>query len=351
MEVKLLKLSKLPDDYVPQYIKCVKAGNVVEFVELQFQPSEIGTIRISNDYYVKASDYNNPDLTDKVTDAIIDYKLNGNVDYEFLQPYEHSETKADETCQQSVKRSLAKIRQIINANCVNADFLHWVTLTYAENMTDTKQLKKDFEVFWIRFKRFCKKMGYPVPEYISVVEPQGRGAWHCHLFLIWSIPRPFIDNNSVFAPMWGHGFTKITACDSNCDNVGAYFSAYLSDMSIDDFQKSGIQGAFEMVDKTIAVDKDGQAVPEQSKKFVKGARLVLYPPNMRIYRTSRGVQQPEISVLTRKQAEQEKAQSGKLTFQTTLSIEPIPEDEQERTEGKKSKPQIVHKEFYNKKRK
>ena len=358
MNVRLNKLAKPPEDYSPQYIKCVRSGNVTEFTELQFQPGEIGTIRISNDYYILASDYNNPDKCNAVTDAIVRYLTQDEIDEQFLHQYEHSETKADETCQQSVKRSLEKIRRIINANCTDAAKLHWVTLTYAENMTDTEQLRADFETFWKRFKRWCKKSGYPAPEYITVVEPQGRGAWHCHCFFIWSISCPYIDNNSTLAPMWGHGFVKITGCNSNCDNVGAYFSAYLSDMSLDEFRNSDVAqnvtqsgGNFPIVTKSVTTDRQGTPVPKTEKKFVKGARLVLYPPNMRIYRTSRGVKQPDVTVMTRKQAEEEKAQAGKLTFQSTVSVEKIPEDGQELEQEKRPKPQIVHKEYYNKKRK
>lgn len=33
--------------------------------------------------------------------------------------------------------------------------------------------------------------------------------------------------------LWGQGFTKTKALD-NCDNIGAYFSAYLGDMPLDE---------------------------------------------------------------------------------------------------------------------
>lgn len=371
MKVKISKLSKNPEDFQPKFIKCVKCGNVTEFVELQFHPTEINILRLSADYYVKRTVYENmdtyydTDLRSTLTPAELSEcaQLEKEIEYyiahdntppsdaQQILMYEHSQTKADDACQQSVKRSLQKIRQLINTNCVDAEKLHWVTLTYAENMTDTEQLKRDFQTFWQRFTRWCKKQGYPVPEYITVVEPQGRGAWHCHCFFIWSCPRPYIPNNSVLAPMWGKGFVQIKGCDDKCDNVGAYFSAYLSDMSLDEYQRSDAAQtsgkSFEVVDKSVTVDRDGQPVPKTDKKFVKGARLVLYPPNMRIYRISRGIRQPEVKVLTQKQAEKEKAQAGKLTFQATVSIEKVEEGQEQ--EGRKK--QVVHKEYYNKKRK
>ena len=48
-------------------------------------------------------------------------------------------------------------------------------LTYAENMTDTRQLYEDYFRFWKRFTYWCKKNGHTKPEYITVQEPQGRG--------------------------------------------------------------------------------------------------------------------------------------------------------------------------------
>ena len=80
-----------------------------------------------------------------------------------------------------VGQSLKRLRDYINTNVVEPTFCKWVTLTYAENMQNTKTLYKDFQVFMKRFKRAFKE--YHI-EYIVAMEPQGRGAWHCHLILI-----------------------------------------------------------------------------------------------------------------------------------------------------------------------
>ena len=81
-----------------------------------------------------------------------------------------------------VRQTLAIIRALINCNVVNPSFCRWLTFTYAENMTDTKRLYKDWDTFRKRFGRWCAQNGIDKPEYIAVVEPQGRGAWHLHVF-------------------------------------------------------------------------------------------------------------------------------------------------------------------------
>ena len=154
----------------------------------------------------------------------------------------------------------------------------------------------DFRKFWQRFTYYCKKQGYKKPEYIAAIEPQERGAWHIHCIIIWKQRRPFIDNNSVFEPMWGHGFTKIQGVPDDCDNLGAYLSAYLSDMSLSE-------------------DGDGK-----EKKYVKGARLVLYPVGVNIFRHSRGIKQPVSEQLDPDEIEKEKASCGKLTFTSSYTI-------------------------------
>ena len=125
------------------------------------------------------------------------------------------------------------MRRIINANCLNNDVVRWVTLTYKENMQDYKRLYDDFKKFNMRLRYYFKNtyddLSY---EYIAVPEPQGRGAWHMHVIMIFNKKPPFIDNNTVIYKTWGYGFTSFQAVD-NCDNFGAYLSAYLSDLPVD----------------------------------------------------------------------------------------------------------------------
>lgn len=279
----------------PARVKKIAAGNVVEFVSMKRAPTEIPVKKLSSTEYL-----------DLRTGEIIEY--------------DKSTDKSD--CFQSVRKTLKHIRQLINANCTDESRLLWVTLTYAENMTDTDQLYSDFKKFWQKFKRQCKKMNWFVPEYINVVEPQGRGAWHSHLMLIFPEKAPYIDNNSVIAELWGHGFTKTKAVHG-VDNIGAYFSAYLADMPLDDVKRLQEQGIFlrgDVLDKFVEDEKTGISV---DKKFVKGARLALYPSGMNIVRSSRGIVKPvveDISDLSSEEIKKEKASSGKLTFSSAVEV-------------------------------
>ena len=232
-----------------------------------------------------------------------------------IHEYAHGETRADNA--DSVRRTLATVRALINCNVTVPQNCRWLTFTYAENMTDTKRLHRDWCVFWKKFQRWCKANSIAVPEYISVVEPQGRGAWHLHVFFVWQETAPFLDNNKVIAPMWGNGFTKTKAV-SNCDNVGAYFSAYLGDMPLDEFQDLAPdeQATTFVINEKPVTDPDGQTV---TKKIVKGGRLKLYPPGMNIVRSSKGVKRPTFELTTYEDA-QKKVCGQTQTFKAGYSL-------------------------------
>lgn len=209
----------------------------------------------------------------------------------------------------NLRKTFSKLRALINTNITNISNVRWITLTYAENMQDTKLLYKDFEKFNKRFQYHCKINNFGKPEYIVVAEPQLRGAWHLHLLYIWNHVAPFIEN-SVLANIWGHGFVKITALTGDIDNIGAYLTAYLTDLEVDTSKCSN----FDKLDNVKVVEVEGK-----TKAFAKGARLIFYPAKMNIYRTSRGIKQPCIEYLSYLEA-QKKVSSVKLTFSTAIKI-------------------------------
>ncbi|RKI65292.1 hypothetical protein D7V91_14665 [bacterium 1xD42-67] len=220
--------------------------------------------------------------------------------------YQHNQNRAGDMA--SVAQSLKRLRDLINANLEDPDTALWVTLTYAENMTDTKRLYKDFHAFWKRFLRYLKKEGHPPVEYIAAAEPQGRGAWHLHLLEIFPIKAPFIPNAHM-AKLWGHGFTK-TKSLKGVDNPGLYLTAYLGDMELTEALSSGIKRG-----RLVEVEVKGK----QKKAIVKGARLKLYPPGFNLYRCSRGVKRPEVCQMTEQEA-QAKISGMPLTYEKTISI-------------------------------
>lgn len=93
-----------------------------------------------------------------------------------------------------VSQSLKRLRDYINTNVQEPLNCRWITLTYAENMTNTKKLYSDFKNFIKRFKYAFKE--YSI-EYIVAMEPQGRGAWHAHLILIFDRKAPYIPNKII----------------------------------------------------------------------------------------------------------------------------------------------------------
>lgn len=172
---------------------------------------------------------------------------------------------------QELRQTFRTIRALVNTNCVEPEKIRWITLTYAENMTDTVRLYKDFDMFWRRFKRRWGKA-----EYLTVIEPQARGAWHVHLIAIWQYKAPFVPNLEL-AQCWGQGFVQVKAV-TNCDNLGAYLSAYLADLPVN-------------VDDARAQEKP--CADGTKKHILKGGRLHMYPKGMQVYRHSRGIKKPE----------------------------------------------------------
>ena len=232
-----------------------------------------------------------------------------------IRECKHSESRADNLS--SVRRTLARVRALINTNVTIPENCRWVTLTYRENMTDRVRLYKDYKKFWQSFCRWCVGEGYGRPEYISVAEPQGRGAWHIHAFFIWSGPAPFIPNNGVLEHLWSHGFTKVKAIRASWDNPGAYFTAYLADIPANEVDKlpEDIKGRL----KEIEIEMEDDSGIKLKKKFIKGGRLCMYPPGFNILRHSRGIKEPEIEWMSIREAK-EKVSSAKLTFSRSFEI-------------------------------
>ncbi len=228
-----------------------------------------------------------------------------------VKDIEHHATRKDN--KKGLYKTFANARAVINANVTDVSKVRWCTLTYAENMTDPKRLYKDFQQFNQRFQYYCNQKGYSKPEYIVMMEPQGRGAWHAHLLYIWQDQKaPYIANQE-FREMWGHGFVKIKKLD-NVDNVGAYLTAYLGDMEIDEMDISKAVGK---QCKVVEVeDEDGKKI---KKAIIKGARLDLYPANFNMLRCSRGVKRPVVEMMSQEEA-YKKVSAATKTFESAVKL-------------------------------
>ncbi|WP_439846989.1 rolling circle replication-associated protein [Bacillus subtilis] len=162
----------------------------------------------------------------------------------------------------SVKVTMRNLRRLITHNFHGGNKELWVTLTY-------RWLTKNPEIAYQDFKRFIRKLrkDYGHLEYIAVIEPQATGNWHFHVLLKTTDHRVLRIPNEILAKAWGQGFTK-TKRLKNKDKMGNYVLAYVTNLDIP------------------STDKDSE------KKYVKGARLHLYPKGVRIYRCSRGIEKP-----------------------------------------------------------
>lgn len=226
-----------------------------------------------------------------------------------LCEFAHIENRSQDLS--TVAKSLALGRDILNTNISDVNCCRWITLTYAENMTDSKKLQKDFENFNVRCRQ---RFGHY--EYITAAEPQGRGAWHLHCVFIFDSKAPYMPNE-VVADLWKQGFVTVKRLD-DVDNVGAYLTAYLGDMELSEAVEKNISFSERSVKECEFVDDNGQ---KQSKKYIKGARLYMYPPGFHIFRYSKGIKKPDVSRCKYIDAiKNEKVSSAQLTFSKSIEL-------------------------------
>jgi hypothetical protein len=257
--------------YISPYkeVTVTTAGNVSTIRYSMYKPTP-ATKKVSKDEYIK---------------------INGSHENTAGEVYNfvHTTTRAENV--KNVRLSLAKLRDIINANATEPENVLWITLTYKENMRDTKRLYDDFRKFNMRLHTYCEQNNLSKYEYVIAAEPQARGAWHIHGLFIFN-EKPYIPKRDL-ERVWGHGFVSIKRPD-RVDNLGLYLTAYLCDMElsqVDDIRKIKPQNIKE------CEDRGGK-----SKAVIKGERLKLYPVGFRIFRTSKGIKRPVVEEKTYKDA-------------------------------------------------
>lgn len=258
VKVQVLEPKKIEKE---KYVKAIVQGrNYIDIIEKD-HPTGATVKKLSKKEYLVVS-----------TGEIKEYK-----------PKEETTEKATE----NLKKTFTRLRQLIRTNFTNNSKNQlFITLTYKENMTDEKQLYKDFDLFYKRLKYKLKEHNL---EYIAVAEPQGRGAWHFHIMLKSTNQANLYIDNKTLEKIWGNGYTDAQRLKS--DDVGSYYVSYFTDL--------------------LEEDKKG------NKKRVKGSRLNMYPKGFKFYRTSRGIEKPkEIKI---KYEELEK-QGYENTYTTAFEI-------------------------------
>ena len=122
-----MKFQKSSGAYLPldtESCTVTRMGDIVEVRTMTANPTGLRSItKISKDQYILNE-------TGEVKD------------------YQHGENRACNVS--SLKQTFSKIRHYINNNFTGAKNELFVTLTYAENMTDVKRLYRDIDVFMKR---------------------------------------------------------------------------------------------------------------------------------------------------------------------------------------------------------
>ncbi|MFC6164190.1 hypothetical protein ACFP3T_05840 [Lactiplantibacillus dongliensis] len=202
-------------------------------------------------------------------------------------------------------QTFKRLRYLINNNFDGSKDERFLTLTYANDVTDPRQISHDFDCFMKRLRRRWTHL-----DYLKITEPQGRmhdgrPVWHYHVLLkgVGYIA------NSTLAQLWGHGYVKITKM-TTIDNLGWYLTAHLTDIPLQQGkQLTDYQGSRPIATKIV----DGQ-----KKAFIKGARLQYYPTHMHLYSASKGIKAPKAQFMPYEQA---KAHAGKLVYAHNTTIE------------------------------
>jgi hypothetical protein len=151
----------------------------------------------------------------------------------------------------------------------------------------------------------------PTYEYIAVAEPQGRGSWHLHVYLLFPSAAPYIHYDTL-REKWQQGAIHVKALD-NIDNCGAYLTPYLTDLALEDGLGDSIKGDIKTVEQT---DESGN---KSTKAYIKGGRLKHYPAGFRLYRVSRGIKRPVVYDCTEAEA-MELVSNAKLTYEKTIKL-------------------------------
>jgi hypothetical protein len=195
--------------YETSQVKLKTAGNTRE---VQFM--------VGNNYYCPIQNISKDKYLDKQTGEIKERKKSDN---RYQTP-------------KSVRKSINRLMDLIKCNATVPSHCKWLTLTYADVMTDHKKVYEDGKMF---LRRLHKYLDYSDEIFdgqksfmrITVAEPQGENhdnSWHVHILLIFNVPAPFIDNE-VIAKLWGYGITD-THKVYDAEGLALYFKAYLSDI-------------------------------------------------------------------------------------------------------------------------
>lgn len=184
----------------------------------------------------------------------------------------------------SLKRTFRNLRYLINNNFFGDRNELFITLTYGGD--DRPRILDGGKRFYMDFQIYIKALRrkYGQIEFVNVVEPHEDGHLHAHVLL------KFFDHDFIFIPnddmqnvYWKRGFTK-TSNLVGITNIGAYLSAYMTDVEVSD----------ENVHDCLVSGEKVEFKEVNGKRYIKGGRLKYYPKKFRIYRRSKGILEPKV---------------------------------------------------------
>lgn len=225
------------------YVTRVDCGLITKYKFASHScPHEIQYERLSKDFYIDKDGY--------------------------LRRFNRSAVKGDNI--ESLKRSFARLRDLINANVVNPENVLFVTFTYDPKKLDEELTLKKVSNDMGNLFRKMKNDGLSF-SYIYVVEQQGNGNWHQHVLMFFDSRAPYIEQKTLDDYWSKKGFARISKRFDGQEiyNVGAYVCA----------------------DLTYGEDKD-----EHGR--IKNERLMKYKSGTRLYRCSRGIKRPVSEPIT-----------------------------------------------------
>ena len=231
--------------------------------------------QISEESYVTITKMNHiieVQYMEKRNNAITIRKLNAD-EYlvletgEIKEYQEHADTRAAH--KSSMYRTMKNIRYLINNNFTGARNEKVGTLTYANKTNDLEKICNDTDKFMKRLRYKYKDVS--TIDYLTVLEPHADGNFHMHILLRFNDVKDigYIDNDLVFRKLWGLGHTKIKNLEE-VDNIGAYLSAYLTDMKVSDIPTKDLLVSSELKELKV---KEYVNDKGETEYIAKGARV------------------------------------------------------------------------------
>lgn len=249
-----------------------------------------------------------------------------------IRQFSLSEKRKDNT--NSLRQTFKRLAYLINSNFSGRKNEFWITLTYAKKEYDYKKMSKDYNLFIKRLRYQTRSLGEL--QAIGVKEPHADGSWHMHMLLKYPHRKKAYIANERFAEIWGHGFVEINHI-KHTDNVGAYLTPYLTDVSLDELEVdyettdnddvivSEDECSRQTLDEVFSqegAERITLTKTDKSKAVVKGGRLSYYPVGMKIYTVTGDLREPERFEMTYEHAREKFGlEDENLTIRRSLKIE------------------------------